>query len=237
MSEHPTAGRRARLPIWLALGLALIAVAYTTRGYWLPALADWLDVGEQPVRTDYVMLLNGDPETRPFEVADLYHRGKADRVLITSADEPESRRVKVHQVARLTLTKCGVPPAKIDFVDSRCRSTFDEAKTLDRFMTAHPAATFTVVTNTYHTRRSRWVLRHVLGDKMSRVSLVSAQTDAFHSQNWWRNEDGFVLYLAELLKSVFYFVRYGNGLVWISVMVGLIGIGWCLRRRGKASLV
>ena len=238
MNERPISARKSTLAYRLLLCLAAISLIYATRRHTLSAIGNWLDVGEDPDRCDYVMLLNGDPETRPFEVADLYRRGKAERVLITSVnDSGLSLEPKVHEVARLILTKCGVPDNRIDFVDSRCGSTFDEAKTLERFMTEHPDATFYVVTNTYHTRRSRWVFRNVLGARMSRVSLVSAKTDAFHAGNWWKHEEGFVLYISELLKSVFYFFRYGHGWAWIGALLGLIGIGWLVRHRSPRASI
>ena len=188
----------------LLLCLAVVSLVYMTRRHTLTAIGNWLDVGEDPDRCDYVMLLNGDQETRPFEVADLYLQGKAERVLITSVNQSQSStQPKIHELARGILTRCGVPDDKIDFVDSRCDSTYDEAKALDMFMEQHPDATFYVVTNTYHTRRSRWVFRNVLGSKMSRVGMVSARTDAFNAGNWWKHEDGFVLYLAEFLNQSF----------------------------------
>ncbi len=236
MNERQTSTNKSRLTYGLLICLAAVSVVYATRRYTLTAIGNWLDVGEDPDRCDYVMLLNGDPETRPFEVADLYRRGKAGRVLITSVnDSGLSLAPKVHEVARSILTKCGVPDNRIDFVDSRCGSTFDEARTLEQFMEQHPDSTFNVVTNTYHTRRSRWVLRNVLGPKMSRVRLVSAKTDAFNAGNWWKHEDGFVNYLAEFLKSIFYFFRYGHGFAWISAMLGLIVIGWWLRHRSFSA--
>jgi uncharacterized SAM-binding protein YcdF (DUF218 family) len=235
--DTPTAPPKSRWLLRLLAAVLLVILVYASHRVTLTALGRWLDVGEQPDRSDYVMLLNGDFDTRPFEVADLYHRGKAARVLITSVNDSQpGLGPSVHEVSRQILTRCGVPDARIDFLDSRCDSTFDEAKALEQFMTSHPEATFSVVTSDYHTRRSRWVLHNVLGSRMSQVRLVSARTDAFNATNWWRNEEGFVLYLAELLKSVFYFFCYGHGLAWVGAIVGLCSIGWCLRyRRWKAA--
>ena len=60
----------------------------------LPALGRWLNVGQPPQASDYAMVLNGDPETRPFAAADLYRQGIAKRILITSI------RGKARQTAR-----------------------------------------------------------------------------------------------------------------------------------------
>jgi uncharacterized SAM-binding protein YcdF (DUF218 family) len=219
---------------WAALiGVAaLIAVAYATRQQTLPWLGQVLDVGVEATRVDYAMLLNGDVDTRAFAVADLYRKGKANRILITSIqDKPRQTELPVHEVARLVLVNCGVPENRIDFVDSRCRSTFDEAQTLLTFMQQHPEATFSVVTNTYHTRRTRWILNQVLGHQMSQVQMVSAQTDGYSAANWWKHEDGFTYYISEFFKSSFYWVRYGSGLTWIAAALTCVGLGWWIRHR------
>ena len=214
----------------LLVGLLVIVVAYVTRQHSLPRVGQWLDVGEEPVTCDYVMLLNGDRETRPFAVAALYQNGKAKNVLITSArdNNRNTHYPTVHETTHDILTRCGVPDSNITLLDGRCANTFDEAKTLATFARQRPQATFAVVTNNYHTRRSRMVFRSVLGSEMSRVKVVSAETDGFDASNWWHHEDGFVWYLAEYLKSAVYFVRYGNGIAWICVISVLLALGyWC----------
>jgi uncharacterized SAM-binding protein YcdF (DUF218 family) len=184
------------------------------------------------------MVLSGGQETRPFAAADLYRQRIANRILITSVggnqrqtDLPES-----HEVFRTILLHCGVPESDIEFIDSRCRSTFDEAKTLKTFLSTHPVATVSVVTSEYHTRRSRWVFGNVLGPSISQVHFVSARSDDFNASSWWRNEEGFVAYLSEYFKLSFYWVRYGHGLAWIAAVAGLIGLGWWIsQRRSKTS--
>ncbi len=198
----------------------------------------WLNVGQPPQASDYAMVLNGDPETRPFAAADLYRQGIAKRILITSirGKARQTAQPKPHEVVRKILTRCGVRESDIDFVDSRCSSTFDEAKTLEVFLSSHPGVTVSVVTNEYHTRRTRWVFRRVLGSKMKQIRMVGAMTAEFNVSNWWKHEDGFVWYLSELFKFGFYWVRYGSGFVWMTATLGLIGIGWWVRRRNTADV-
>lgn len=237
-NKQPTRDRRSQ-KWWAAIlsgGILVIATAYFTREWTLPRLGRLLDVGVEPSKSDYVLLLNGDYDTRAFRVADLFHGGLADRVLLTSVkSKPRQMEPKVNEVAQTILERCGVPKDRIDFIDSKCGTTFDEAHTLATFMEQHPKATFSVVTNTYHTRRSRWVMSHVLGDEMSRVQIVSAPTDAYNASNWWKHEDGFTYYLSELLKSSFYFLRYGNGISWLGAALSILGLGWWLQRRGTES--
>lgn len=218
----------------LFLFIVLLLIAVVTRNETLPIIGRWLDVGEQPQPCDYVMLLNGDRDTRPFAVADLYQKGTASRVLITSVGGHQmTHEPPTHEVAMRILAECDVPETHVEFIDSQCDNTFDEAQTLAAFLRTHPRAKFCVVTNSYHTRRSRWVFRHVLGDEMRRVQFVSAPTDFYNAKNWWKHEDGFVAYSAELLKFGFYLCWYGNGLAWLSGIVGLVVAGWWLRRRSS----
>jgi uncharacterized SAM-binding protein YcdF (DUF218 family) len=192
-----------------------------------------LDVGQRPESTDYVMVLNGERETRPFAAADLYRRGLAEHILITStrAGNRRTARPVPHVAVRSILVRCGVEQSAIEFIDSRCSSTFDEAQTLNRFLASRPETTVTVITNDFHTRRARWTFRKVLGQQISRVRFVSAKTDHVSSANWWKHEDGFAWYLSEFFKLGFYWFRYGRGLAWVTTVVGILIAGWYLRRR------
>ena len=206
----------------MAIALAFMALWFT-RSTTLPMIGAWLDVGEEPSDCDYVMILNGDKTTRPFEAAKMLLNGRADRALITSVKKAgrDTAEPETYDIVRAVLIRCGIPNSKITFVDSQCTSTFDEAKTLDAFMAkqADPVRV-AVVTNEYHTRRTRWVFREVIGERISNVHFVSARTDYFNSSNWWKHEDGFVWYLSEFFKFTYYQYRYGRALWWT---LGLIG--------------
>lgn len=217
--------------------LVALAITYANGERCLAWLGGWLDVGLEPQKTDYVMLLNGDRDTRPFKVVDLVRQGFANRVLITTTvDEPRLSAPRYHEVTRQIMSRCGVPQDQITLIDSRVTTTFDEAKTLGTFLEDDPDLSVSVVTNEYHTRRSRWVFAKVLGPKMRQVRFVSAPTDCFNANNWWKNENGFTMYLSEFFKFGFYQVKYGSGLIWISALLAsLITIVLYRRCRLRAA--
>jgi uncharacterized SAM-binding protein YcdF (DUF218 family) len=219
-----------RFALWFAV---LVVIGYATRMYTLPWVGAWLDVGQRPQPTDYVMVLNGERETRPFAAADLYQRGLAKHILITSTRVKKRRTARPvpHEAVRSILIRCGVDESAIEFIDSRCSSTFDEAETLKQFLSSRPGVTVSVITNEFHTRRARWAFRNVLGPQMSEVRFVSARTDHFNPSNWWKHEEGFVWYLSEFLKFSFYWFRYGHGFAWVTAVFGIFVVGWHLRRR------
>ena len=78
---------------WLvALLLAVVVLAACWAAYprLLRAAASWLDVGQRPHKADYVMLLNGGENSRPFAAAALVKGHWARRVLVAeTAASPE----------------------------------------------------------------------------------------------------------------------------------------------------
>ena len=74
--------RCTRWAAMLACALLLLAALWLARVALLPRLAQWLDVGGQPVRADYVMILGGGAATRPFVAAALVRAGLAHKVLL-----------------------------------------------------------------------------------------------------------------------------------------------------------
>lgn len=216
---------------------ALLAAMYGSSGWWLPAAGHWLNVGEMPRRCDYCLVLSGDVESRPFAAAALYRREFVrDQIWLTHAvmaDTPPADSGAPNSVAKRILTVLGVPADRIVELPGDCSTTYDEALVLARAMAKHPTATVNVVTSDFHTRRSRWIIRRVLGSDAERVRYVSVPTDYFDADCWWKVESGFTTYTKEFLKNIFYRLRYGWGGVWIAVILIAVGAAWALRRLRK----
>jgi uncharacterized SAM-binding protein YcdF (DUF218 family) len=235
--------RRRRWPRRI-LAVAVLGLAlYASGSWWLPAVGRWLDVGETPRVSDYCLVLSGDFESRPFGAAALYRKGFIRHAIwlthIASTERVSPTRLDSDAAARRILTTVGVPDDRIVVLDGPCVSTFDEAQSLERMLATHPDATVAVVTSDYHTRRSRWVFRHVLGDRADHLQFISVPTDYFNAENWWRVEEGFASYSKEILKLPFYYIRYGWGLVWIlliSLTIVGLGIGRRMRRIRQAGV-
>jgi uncharacterized SAM-binding protein YcdF (DUF218 family) len=213
---------------------ALVLALYFTSVWWLPAAGRWLDVGESPRINDYCLVLSGDFESRPFGAAALWRKGFIRQGVwlthIESTERVSPTGLDSDVAARRILVTLGVPDERIAVLDGACVSTFDEAQSLARVLARHPEATVAVVTSDYHTRRSRWVFRHVLGGLADRLQFISVPTDYVNAENWWTVEDGFVSYSKELLKLPFYYIRYGWGGLWILLAVAAVA-GLCLGRR------
>jgi uncharacterized SAM-binding protein YcdF (DUF218 family) len=203
-------------------------------------MAWWLDVGRQPHPADYVMVLGGGEETRPFAAAALVHIGFAARALVARVAPLPADAAKLlpesSEINRRVLVARGVVAFHVTILPGAAKTTYDEATALDSFLGAHPRARVLVVTDGFHTRRSRWVFRHVLGERASQVGFVSASTDEFDLAYWWRDQWGLAAIGAEYLKLAAYLVYYGHSLPWLAACLVFAALAYCARRATRARI-
>ncbi len=239
MTDAPPAQR----PRWrwlrrLIVAAAVLAIAYFTSGWWLRAAGHWLDVGEPPRPADVCLVLSGDFESRPFAAAALYRKGYIRHSIWLTHVSGDigvfPQELDSDAAARRILEAARVPQERIEVINGLCASTFDEAETLKQRLTREPSpTTVMIVTSDYHTRRSRWIFRQVLGDAADRLQFVSAPTDYFNADNWWKVEEGFAAYPKEFFKLPFYYIRYGWGWLWLTALAAAVFIFRRARRRRR----
>lgn len=207
----------------------------------LRSAASWLNVATAPQHSDYVFVLNGDANVRPFIGAALIKAGLASEALIVPTkelppsdqqDSPTRISPPSHELSRLVMIHQGVAADKIRILDGQCTSTFDEVELMFQYLNklSDDSATVSVVTSNFHTRRTRWTCSRVFGEQMNRLRFVAAPTEGFDETNWWRVEDGFMTYGTEFLKFGFYAFRYGKGLWVCGAAIALVSIAILSRR-------
>jgi uncharacterized SAM-binding protein YcdF (DUF218 family) len=201
----------ARRLAGLLLLLAAVAALYLSRAALLPPVARFLDVSEAARRVDYVLVLGGGRETRPFVATALVRSGYAGKVLVPAVkSDPEVEAgimLPEQEVIRRVLLARGVPAESIILLSGEVSSTQDEAQALAEFLQTQPESTVAVVTNGFHTRRARGIFQRALGERASRVHFVAAPLDGCDESNWWRTEEGFQCYLSEYAKLGYYWLH------------------------------
>jgi uncharacterized SAM-binding protein YcdF (DUF218 family) len=231
---------RRRLLVALLFVAAVLVTCWATRAPLLRAAASWLDVGERPHKADYIMLLTGGEDSRPFAAAALVKAHWAHRVLVAktmlSPAEIDGIVPPCHVINRRVLLSRGVAAAEVTILPGAAASTYDEAAALAAFLRDKPYARVLVVTNDYHTRRSRWVFTRVLGDRAAQVSFVSAPSGEFRMDRWWESQVGLLSIVTEYPKLVFYAAVYGYLGYWLAACGALYLVTSWIRRR-EASRV
>lgn len=195
-----------------ALFFLSLALLYLAREPLLILAGRALTVDDAKSPADYLVVLGGDAETRPFAAAALYRNGFAPRVLIF---KHKSNRITDLGLAptssdlyRMILERQGVPPSAIVQLPGVVDSSWDEAQSLRRFLTSGPAQRIILVTSAEHTRRARWVFRKALAGMHVELRMAAARRLSFDETNWWKHDEGAVIYLHEYLKLPFYWLRY-----------------------------
>ena len=229
--------RRSRV---VMAALFILAALYLGRVPILRAISNWLDIGEAPRTVDYALVLPGNEAGRPFVAAAMLRAGLAEKALILktekSADVEDGTRIPPHEVAWRVLRKRGVISERIVLLESQSTSTYTDAVAMRDFLEQTPPTSMAVVTDDFHTRRSRWIFRRVLADRRDDLSFVSVPTDNFSKDNWWRSKDGFIIYALEYGKFAYAFVSHGTPADWgilLAVLAGLVALCWAIRRLRK----
>jgi len=189
----------------LVLVLVGVIVAVTQRHSLLSTAGRSLNVSAPlPEPVDYVMVLGGGANTRPFVAAQIVRAGLAKGVLVPRFEESDEVRDGLvpaeHEIIRQVVLRSGVPADSVVLLDSVVDSTASEAKCLAGFLDEHPDARVAVVTSDFHTRRTRMLFACACHAHTGNLCIVGAPTDGFDASNWWRDESGVVQYLNEFLK-------------------------------------
>lgn len=226
MEQPERVGQWKRRLILLGTVCVVVALLYGLRSQWLPSVGRWLDVSTPPRKTQYVMVLGGANDRRPFVAAALHRRGYTQQIIIpTLAPSPDvlsGNAPPTHEVMKRVFLNRGVAREDLLILDTQIRTTFDEAEALRQFLASRPDAEVAIVTDDYHTRRTRWVFRRSLGDQAANVYFIAGPVEGVTADNWWKTRKGLKAYTSEYLKLGYYWCRFGWGLAWIGALVLLV---------------
>ena len=190
----------------LLLACGLLAALYLTYPRWLAPLGHYLVVRDPLVSADAVLPLAGDAR-RPGYAADLLTQGYAKWFLITPLplETRAARERYVDHVRRVAMRR-GVPAEAILVVPETGKTTYQEARNVERFMKEKGLESLLIVTTPWHTRRSRIIFQEVLGDNFSIQPLrdddYAHRGHIYRPEAWWTYELGRDPTISEYLKLI-----------------------------------
>ncbi len=198
--------RRARR--W---ALALVVVA---------ALATLWNLGrilanESPLESaDVIYVLGGNWAERGLEATDLFHEGRAPRILISNAirdrahQELARRGVTItragDEMAEIMTTHLGVPATAIETLPDELDNTAQEAAAVVAMTRQRQWRRLIVITDRASTRRAGFALRRVLGPGVT-VIMRAPRLDLYDPAHWWRRRADVRTTMYELPKLLAYY--------------------------------
>ncbi len=199
-----------RLRIILALVILWPVLAWVA--------ARGLVTGAELERGDAIVVLSGSSAfvERTRRAAELYHAGRAPRIILTNDNQPsgwsqsEQRNPLFVERALAELTNAGVPKEKIVILAEPVASTFDEAVLARDYARHENMRAVIFVTSAYHSRRALWTARKVFEGSGIEVGLA-APVDGVNTPSpltWWLSPRGWRMVAEEYPKLVYYRLWY-----------------------------
>ena len=171
----------------------------------------WLVKEEVPPHADAMVLLMGSFPERVLEAVELYHEGKARRMLIVYESMGpyrllESRGAQVIRTTRQAndaAVALGIPADSITMLPGDARSTIDEAMAVREYLKETPGIdTIILVSSPAHMRRSSMTFDAALHTIPAPVYVGCSPSSysAFNPEKWWRRKEDIQTVLSELVK-------------------------------------
>jgi uncharacterized SAM-binding protein YcdF (DUF218 family) len=173
--------------------LLIVAFLVISVGYY-PEFYLTTDSGK--IKADVIIVLGGGAKERPERAAELFKTGMAPRIIISGEGDDI--------INRNLLIAAGIP-ASVITLESKSRTTKENAELTVKLLRASQVHSAIVVTSWYHSRRALKTFEHEAPELkfFSRPSYY-----AFEHENWQKQGIAKRMRL-EFLKLPGYWIRYG----------------------------
>ncbi len=182
------------------IGLLLLAVVvlalFFARFALMRAAGHWLVVSDVLQPSNAIIQLSGDnyEGDRAARAAQLYKQGWAP-VIVASGSEIRPY-LSESDLEQHDLEADGVPAGAIIPFHQTDLYTLQESRDLLRLCRQRHWTRVIVVTSNYHTRRSRYIFRHVFPPSIA-VRVSPADDAGFQPDGWWRTRLGIKIFARE----------------------------------------
>jgi len=185
----------------------------------------WLVREDVPMHADAMILLMGPFPERVLQVADLYHEGITDNLIIVyesmgayqALEERGATIIRTTEQARDAAVALGVPDSCITMLPGDARSTLDEALAVSDYLAMQPGPdTLILVSSPAHMRRAYMIFKTVLkrADLNTYVGCSPSKYSSFNPDRWWRRKEDIQSVLSEWIKILnFKIIEQGKALV------------------------
>ena len=182
----------------------------------LCGIGEFLVLDEKPVHSDAVVVLCSGLEYYPrlIEAAELFRKGFASKIVINGNRKTDvlrgleqrgfKRCCPWYEDSLRILSMLGVPKDKVVCISVEdAYETVSEAEMVGKELIRQGFTRIIITTSKSHTRRAHFIWSKMFGDKLS-ICPVSAKTDPYDPQGWWKQGRQIRWVLAEYGSWIYY---------------------------------
>lgn len=203
-SSSPVQGSpsRSRSRFTTSVGLVLGLMTALVVGYGLLWGIGAILITSDPLRpVEALVLLSGGDKMRVEEVVRTYRAVGAEVVLLTKAEGSRAENWNADE-----LVSKGIPGEAIHFTRGRASSTYEEAHYTFEVLEQLGVKSVLVITDPYHTLRTRWIFRSVYRGSGIEVRVRAVQGHWYRSSTWMFSWRGWETTLSEVIKLIGYWL-------------------------------
>jgi len=200
MNHAQRGGIIAKLLVLVIL-IVLCFLIYLVRAPLLRIAGNFWITPDPPAASDVIVILSDDDFTadRASRAAELYHAGWAPRIL--ASGRPLRPYASIAELMQKDLEARGVPDKAIIPFPHDASDTLVELTGIRGFARQHGWKRLMIVTSNYHTRRTRYLCRHIFPQSV-KVLVESAPDVNYDPESWWRTREGLKIFLHESIGIV-----------------------------------
>lgn len=194
-----------RLLILLML-VAVGAAAYLQREPLLESMARFLIIQDPLESADVIVVLSGGQgDERVAQGAQLFHERRAPRVLLSGG--MGRMELSTTELMRRQALRHGIPESALLF-ERDSTSTAEQARYLRPILEARGFRRAIIVTSSYHSRRTRYLFRHIFTGSPVDARIYPVQKDIFSPVKWWTRDWDTEEVVLEYIKLALAVARY-----------------------------
>ncbi len=213
MSNRKTLNRLSFLVLFILIFMSFL---YLSSGTILTWCGESLVFDEKPVHSDTIVVLNTGVDYYPrlIESAELFRKGFVKMIVINGNRKTDVLR----EIERKGFESCcpwyenrlrilsmfGVPRDKVVCISAEdAYDTMTEAGAVGTELIRLGFTRVIITTSKFHTRRAHFIWTRMYEDKLS-ICSVSAKTDPYDPQGWWKQGRQVRWVLAEYGAWIYY---------------------------------
>ena len=202
--------------LWILTPLVLMVFVIVISGALFRIMGDMIVADEKASPADAVVVLSTGIEYYPrlIQAADLYRQGLAANVVINGDRKTDTLRDLERKGFKTCcpwyadsvsiLAMLGVPEDKIMRISNQdAYDTVSEADAVGRELIRRKWTTVIITTSKYHTRRAKFIWQKMYKNRIT-IFMVSAKTDPYDPDNWWKDGRQIRWVLAEYGAWLYY---------------------------------